>query len=136
MTDDELAQLQKWIEEFVATSVAAGADEADAIVTETVDRWSTDKVRRQWVRAVEWRAVTAAMAGHLAAQDDLPDETDNDRLAAAFRELDRLGILARERLGISLSDGWALIRDAVNGMVGVQPARGCVFYHEQDRHRA
>lgn len=126
---EESAQVEAWIAESVATSVAAGIAEPGKIVAETVDRWSCDGIRRQWVRAVAWAAISATAAEQFAAQRDWPDETDNDRLAAAFRRLEDSGILARERLGISMSDGWALIRDARDE---VESARGAVFYHEQD----
>lgn len=130
---EESAEVEAWIAESVATSVAAGIAEPGTIVAETVDRWYCDGIRRQWVRAVAWAAVTATATEQLAAQRDWPDETDNDRLAAAFRKLEKGGILARERLGISMSDGWALIRDARDE---VESARGAVFYHEQDLPRA
>jgi hypothetical protein len=130
---EESAQVEAWIVESVATSVTAGTAEPGVIVAETVDRWFSDGVRRQWVRAVAWTAVTAAAAAQFAAQRAWPDETDNDRLSAAFRALERRGILARERLGISMSDGWALIREARDA---VESCRGAVFYHEQDLPRA
>jgi hypothetical protein len=129
MADDELNQLQEWITESVTASLAAGDTDADAIVADTVDRWSTERLRRQWVRAVAWRAVTAAPVEDPAAGDaDGPGGTDRDRLGAALRELDRTGIVARERLGLTLSDGWSLIREAAG-----ETSEGCVFYHEQDR---
>jgi hypothetical protein len=126
---EESAEVEAGIAESVATSVLAGVAEPGTIVADTVDRWYCEGIRRQWVRAVAWSAVTATATEQFTAQRAWPDVTDNDRLATAFRTLEKGGILARERLGISLSDGWALIRDAHHE---VESARGAVFYHEQD----
>jgi hypothetical protein len=123
---------EELIERNVRSAVAAGTEEVARIVEDTVDGYANRQTPRQWVRAVAWRAAVPAMAEHLAAQEGWPDPTDNDRLTAVFRELDRGGIVARERLGRTISDGRSLMFDQlVDGT-----AKGFVFYHQQDQEGA
>ncbi|GIE36976.1 hypothetical protein Ait01nite_100210 [Actinoplanes italicus] len=68
-------------------------------------------------------------AAHLSAQTGWPERTDNDRLTDAFRALDRAGIIAREDFACCQNCG---VDEIGAEAPADDPARGYVFYHEQD----
>lgn len=53
--------------------------------------------------------------------------TMNDRLTAAFAVLDRKRILAKERCGTTIQDGWGYV-----GLGATRGYRGAIFYHQED----
>jgi hypothetical protein len=84
-------------------------------------------------RVVGERAVTA----HLAEQAGWPATTDNDRLDAAFAELDRAGILARQHFSCCGTCGAHEIHDELDQAEKAgQPVRGFTFFHVQDTEHA
>lgn len=81
------------------------------------------------LRALAWELVGQAFAAHLDAQQGWPARTDSDRLADAFRALDAAGIVAREDFACCQNCGLGEIGAEVHEDM---PARGYVFYHQQD----
>lgn len=77
--------------------------------------------------------VATARAAHARVAATWIGDTDNDRLARAFADMDATGIVARENLGQSLSDGEYEIDRIVDATLAAgQTVRGNVFFHEQD----
>jgi len=64
---------------------------------------------------------------------ELAQEIQRERLSAAFADLADSGIIAVERAGLSLSDGWSVV-DALKS--DAPTAWGAVFYHAQDHDDA
>lgn len=62
-----------------------------------------------------------------------PAQTTNDRIDAAFRELNEAGIIALQGAGYTMGDGWDEANDIAAQMTA--PPRGAVFYHWQDLER-
>jgi hypothetical protein len=69
-------------------------------------------------------------------QERWPEVTDCDRLDAAFTELDRLGIIARQNYEQTLTSGVAAIEAEAELERANRPVVGYVFYHEQDTESA
>jgi len=65
-----------------------------------------------------------------------PEVTDCDRLDAAFAELDRMGILARQNYEQTLTSGCAAIEAEAERQQTSRPIIGYVFFHEQDTESA
>jgi hypothetical protein len=62
-----------------------------------------------------------------------PAQTVNDKIDAAFRELNDAGIVALQGAGYTMSDGWDEANDIAAQLE--KPPRGAVFYHWQDLER-
>src|SRR5947209_6176645 len=95
MTETEPAELR----EYVRTLVAAGYDSRDEIVgaaAESAVDGRDEPVDEDALTALAARVTDQEIAAHRAAQEGWPATTDYDRLAAAFADLDRSGIVARE----------------------------------------
>jgi hypothetical protein len=109
---------------YLRTAVALGRSDWATVVrdcTEYVDGEITEAEARE--------LAAPHFAAHLEAQSGWPGRTDGDRLTDAFRTLDRHGIIARE--------DFACCQNCGVGEIGAEardgdPARGYVFYHEQD----
>lgn len=81
--------------------------------------------------------VASATAAHAALAATWEGETDNDRLDAAFADLEERCIVARHDLGMTLSDGEYDIDEIVDARLAEgQTVRGNAFYHRQDLARA
>src|SRR5262249_907201 len=83
------------------------------------------------VRTV-WELADTLFAEHGAAQQSWAATTDSDRLSAAFQELGRTGVAAREVFACCQNCGHAEILD---GYRKDQLPRAYVFYHQQDADR-
>ncbi|WP_163511310.1 DUF6891 domain-containing protein [Fodinicola acaciae] len=75
----------------------------------------------------------AELRRHLTEQASWPPVTEPDRLTAAFRDLDRAGIVARENFTCCQNCGTAEI--GAEAAEGSKP-RGYAFYHHQDAEAA
>ena len=122
----------------IAIAVFGGTDVSKVI--EYILEMETDENEEEEVayfrNILEGHAATAREA-HAQAAASWKGETDNDRLTRAFAEMDAAGIVARENLGQSLSNGENNIDDIVDGMIAAsQTPRGSAFYHWQDMTRA
>lgn len=105
----------------VRVEVAAGVGSYEQVVQALQEQWETDEE----IAAL----VDREFARHLAAQEEWPEDTDCDKLTAAFRDLDLAGITAREHFSCCRACGVREIEEE-----GVR--RGYVFYHFQDLQRA
>jgi hypothetical protein len=77
-----------------------------------------------------WDATDSLFAEHVAAQSQWPAMTDSDRLTAAFGELGRTDVAAREVFTCCQNCGHSEILDGYK-----EPPRGYMFYHQQDAER-
>lgn len=124
--------------EILRTRVALADDVFDAVVWAGVD-YLTDEISDQGgepdpatVSRTVWDLADSLFAEHLAAQANWPEHTDNDRLSAAFQELGRDDVAAREAFTCCQNCGHSEILD---GYRHDQLPRGYVFYHQQDAER-
>ncbi|WP_155371331.1 DUF6891 domain-containing protein [Catellatospora vulcania] len=124
-------QVRRIASDNVNKLVARGDRACAAIVEDTVEclEGEADPAALQ---ALAWELVGPAFAAHLDAQQTWPARTDSDRLTDAFRALDAAGIVAREDFACCQNCGVAEIGDEV---LDAMPARGYVFYHQQDAER-
>jgi hypothetical protein len=76
--------------------------------------------------------VSPRLAARAREEELWQDRTVNDRLDAAFEDLDARGIVARQLLGFTVQEGASLIDELCAASPG---ARGSVFYHRQDLER-
>ena len=121
------------LHDFVKVQVAAGYASLDAIVDEAVEVFAGTLPDEQALRSAAGAVTEAAIAAHLRDQAEWPETTDCDRLDAAFAELDRLGILARQHYSCCGTCGSNDIRTE---MGQVTAARGFTFFHIQDTEHA
>ncbi|MFC7242064.1 DUF6891 domain-containing protein [Catellatospora aurea] len=124
-------ELTRTAADNVRRAVARGAFPCAAIVDDTVE-YLDGKAEPGELRALAWELVGPAFAAHLDAQQNWPARTDSDRLTDAFRALDAAGIVAREDFTCCQNCGATEIGDQVHDTM---PARGYVFYHQQDAER-
>ncbi|MGH3388059.1 MAG: DUF6891 domain-containing protein [Actinomadura sp.] len=122
MTEDSLrAELR----DHIRVALAIGADDFDAVVAASVDRF--DRGAQAHATAAEIAA--EEFAAYRSEQGTWPDVLDSDRLVRAFRALDVSGVVARVDFTCCQSCGTAEIRAEVpEGAV----ARGYAFCHRQD----
>lgn len=83
-------------------------------------------------RAAIAAAVDAAIAAHAITEGGWHDATTNDRISAAFAELNGRGVVAMEHAGFTMSEGWSIVSEAAEDVPG---ATAAVFFHEQDVER-
>jgi hypothetical protein len=96
-----------------------------------------DRDDQDRIEAILEGYVTIAMEAHARVAAGWVGDTDNDRLTRAFWEMESVGIVTRENLGQSMSDGEHEIDAIVDLMISDgKEVRGNVFYHEQDVERA
>ena len=129
MTDEVRSQIAKYIRTKVAaafisadhireSAVAVFADECEP---ETLDVFAEEEVRR-------------AVEEHLRAEMTWPAETDCERLDAAFADLERNGIVARQDFSCCGTCGAADIQGEME--TAGTSTRGYTFYHMQDTDSA
>lgn len=85
--------------------------------------------------ALEARA-RAGIDAQRKAEETWPAITTNDRIDAAFADLDASGIVTLQNAGYTQSDGWSDVNDLANERLarGKRP-RGATFFHGQDLER-
>jgi hypothetical protein len=125
-------ELERTATEYMTTAIALGRNACATIVEDTVEYLHGYGDPAE-LRAIAWRLVGPLFASHLEAQAAWPTVIDSDRLTDAFRELDRSGIVARERFACCQSCGLGEIGMEV---LDTAPVRGYVFYNYQDADRA
>ena len=84
------------LHDFVKVQVAAGYASFDDIVDEAVEVFDGALPDPQALRAAATAITEQSIAAHVRDQARWPEQTDCDRLDAAFAELDGLGIRARQ----------------------------------------
>ena len=136
MTDMPLDDIIEDLREYIERDVAAGFRSADEIVESAVEVMDGE-AEPATLRAAAERLTQTAMARHFAAQATWPAMTDCDRLDAAFAELDRRGIVARQDFSCCGTCGAGEIRAEMEEVVATgRPVRGYAFYHMQDTESA
>jgi hypothetical protein len=132
-------QLQKALEEmasYAQQEVAAGFRSEEEIRASIVDILAdTYPVAELSPHAA--RITLEALDRHLREQATWPAETDCDRLDAAFADLERAGIVARQDFSCCGTCGAGEIWGEMEkvGRQGVD-VRGYAFYHMQDTENA
>lgn len=125
-------ELRGWL----SAEVAAGFHDADEI-SEAAGDYFEGTLDADVVQAGTERLLPQLLAAHAREQQAWPAVTDNDRLEAAFGELEDAGIVCRENFTCCNNCGsteiWAEVEDAREVHPGV---RGYIFYHMQDTERA
>jgi len=121
------------LHDFVRIQVAAGYASFGAIVDEAVEVFAGTLPDQQALRTAAAAVTEQAIAAHLRDQAEWPQTTDCDRLDAAFAELDRLGILARQHYSCCGTCGSNDIRLEMGELTA---ARGFTFFHIQDTEHA
>jgi len=121
------------LHDFVKIQVAAGFAPLEHIVDEAVEVFAGTCSDPRALRAAATAIAEQAITTHLSAQREWPEMTDCDRLDAAFAELDRIGIVARQHYSCCGTCGSNDIREE---MVQAKAARGFTFFHVQDTEHA
>ncbi|GAA3036636.1 DUF6891 domain-containing protein [Streptosporangium longisporum] len=121
-----------YLAERIRMAVALGTLDHRGMVAGAVDSREKDEDPLA-VAELAGRFADEELARHLREQRTWPAVTDCDRLAAAFRDLDLAGIVAREDHACCQTCGVAEIGAEVRAQEG---ARGYVFYHRQDAEHA
>lgn len=130
--DDVIDELRDMID----TDVAGGFLELDDLVDRAVDALDGEADPVQ-LNAAASRLAEVTFASHLRAQANWPAVTDCDRLDAAFYELERRGIVARQNFSCCLDCGSSEIWGEVErARLEGRTVHGYTFYHEQDTERA
>lgn len=136
MTDQELQATLDKMREYIQREVAAAFQEEEEIRTSVID-WMADKTKADELLPYAQQLTSEAMTAHFQGQLTWPTQTDCDRLDAAFAELERSGILARQNFSCCCNCGSQEIRDEMNNATQLgQMVRGYTFYHMQDTERA
>jgi hypothetical protein len=125
------------LHEFIRTQVAAGYATDDEIVTDAVDLFVENGASPLAVQAAARAIADQASAAHRDEQAGWEATTDCDRLDAAFAELDRGGIYARQHFSCCGTCGASEIAGELHTAAeSGYPARGFTFFHVQDTEHA
>lgn len=135
-SDDMPAEARSEALDAIAIAVFGSGDVNGAIGFQ-IEMYAADDDEAAAHKALMDGYAATAREAHSRLVATWTGETDNERLSRAFAEMNAVGIVARENLGESLSDGEYMIDGIVDAMIarGVTP-RGNVFYHAQDLERA
>lgn len=119
--------------EDVQRMVSNGFYTADEITVNFDDAYIEYPYDHQWIKT----AIEKAYAKKIQEQQSWPLETDFDKLAKAFDQLNRSGIIALHNAGYTKSDAETDCRDKYDTLKqkGII-ASGYCYYHGQDIERA
>jgi len=125
------------LHDFIKVQVAAGYSPLAEIVDESMDVFADTTADPVSLRAAATAVAEQALAAHRDDQAGWPLTTDCDRLDAAFAELDKTGIVARQHFTCCGTCGAHEIHDEMSlaAQSGL-PARGFTFFHIQDTEHA
>jgi hypothetical protein len=125
------------LDDFIRIQVAAGFATIDDIVDDAVEVFADASSDPSPLRAAATAIAGRALTAHLTEQASWPATTDCDRLDAAFAELDRTGIAARQHFSCCGTCGAHEIHDEMNQAEKAgTPPRGYTFFHIQDTEHA
>lgn len=130
-TKTQLANLKRGI----AAQVAEGFTEADEIVMGFVEDPDEEEYGELDEEAVE-KLVDQAIRAHHVKQTKWPPPTDCDKLDAAFKALERKGIVARQHFTCCSNCGHHEIWDEIKEAQAKRKVIGYAFYHMQDTQSA
>lgn len=121
---------------FIRREVAGGFCDDDVVLRNAVEVYD-DKVAADVLRDHAQAFLREALRDHRAAQDRWPDETDCDRLDAAFDALEAQGIVARQNFACCDTCG---ATDIAEEMAEIEAdgitVRGYAYFHAQDTDAA
>ena len=125
------------LHDFVKLQIAAGYAPVDEIVAEAVEVFADSSLDVVALTGAATAVAEQALAAHLAEQSTWPQETDCDRLDAAFAELARGGIVARQHFSCCGTCGAHEIREEMEQAEKAGAfSRGFTFFHIQDTEHA
>lgn len=131
-----LAEKTEWVRDQIRRDVASGFYDEDAILTNASDAFADD-LSPDELRPLAQKLLRQALAEQRAAERLWPDETDCDRLDAAFAALEESGVIARQNFSCCGNCGATEIWDEVRAAEDAGgAARGYAFYHMQDTESA
>jgi hypothetical protein len=126
----------EWVRDQIRRDVASGFYDEDAILTNAADAFGEDLSPGE-LRPLAQKLLRQALAEQRAAERHWPDETDCDRLDAAFAALEEGGVVARQNFACCGNCGATEIWDEIHAVEDAgAPVRGYAFYHMQDTERA
>ncbi len=123
------------IRNYLAIQIYAGFASEQEIVAQAISDWECSWQEERpaaELRPFLARTTAELLEEHRKEQACWPEITDCDRLDAAFMELDRMGILARQNYEQTLTSGCAAIEVEAERERAGRPVLGYVFFHEQD----
>lgn len=124
------------LRELVRRDVAGGFFDDDAILTNANDVFEEELPRPQ-LRVEASAALRAALAEHRAAERGWDENTDCDRLDAAFAALEEDGIVARQNFTCCGTCGATEIWDEIEAARDEgESVQGYAFFHMQDTESA
>ena len=134
VSPDEKAE---WVRDQIRRDVASGFYDEDAILTNAADAFE-DEFTPEELRPLAQQMLRQALAEQRAAERHWPDETDCDRLDAAFAALEDDGVIARQNFSCCGNCGATEIWEEVRAVedAGGAPVQGYAFYHMQDTEGA
>ena len=126
VSDEEVRALT---EEQVRNLVWAGFDTPADVFEQVREAWDWEQpLDAQWLRAL----VDREAGDKRDAEKRWPEQTDNDRLAAAFAAMDERGVIALHNAGYTMQDGLSDVAEALHERADAGPWIGYCFYHQQD----
>ncbi|MBN2972358.1 hypothetical protein JW805_10060 [Roseomonas aeriglobus] len=124
------------LRDFIRRDVAGGFFDDDAVLRNAVEVYA-DEIDADTLRVSAQAYLRDALRDHRAAQAGWPEETDCDRLDAAFEALEAQGIVCRQNFTCCGTCGAAEIRDEMDAIEAAGfDVRGYAFYHAQDTEAA
>jgi hypothetical protein len=125
------------LHDFIKVQVAAGYAPLDEIIEDATGLFTDAGLDPGAVSHAARTVSDQILAAHRAEQASWPAPTDNDRLDAAFAELDGNGILARQHFACCETCGAREIHDELDqAEKDGRPMRGFTFFHRQDTEHA
>ena len=125
------------LHDFVKLQIAAGYAPIEEIVAEAVEVFVDSSVDVVALTGAAKAVAEQTLTAHLAEQATWPAETDCDRLDAAFDELSRGGIVARQHFSCCGTCGAHEIREEMEQAEKAGTfSRGFTFFHIQDTEHA
>jgi hypothetical protein len=136
MDADTLQQAVEELGGYIRRDVAAGFSDPDHIAESAVEVLSGEH-DAEALRPHALRLTREAIEAHRREQATWPAVTDCDRLDAAFVELERSGIVARQNFTCCQTCGHYEIGDEITAAREAgREVRGYTFYHMQDTESA
>lgn len=131
----DLVQMDREIAEYVDRAVREGF-QSTAEIVQSVTEVVGDEYEAADLRIRVERETARRIEEHLAAQATWPEQTDCDRIDAAFAALEAKGIVARQDFTCCQTCGHAEIGDEIDAFAKKAKAVGYIFYHRQDTESA
>lgn len=124
------------LRDFIGREVAGGYYDDDAVLRNAADIYA-DELEPDTLRTMAQAYLREALVAHRAEQAGWPEETDCDRLDAAFDALEAQGVVCRQNFTCCGNCGAAEIGDEMAAMEAEGfVVRGYAFFHAQDTEAA